>query len=155
LHLIKCFVQFGDQVFPRSGVDSAARYAEKGPLSVTERFYHEVEMTGHALECEGNFGARSHPGAKDFLFDGCCARALFLAQDFGVSAAEKATLVPGPEALSVSAAEKVPVVPSRDERSDPRATQLQVLSEEYNGRMFEGSANRRRAYNLTGFVLDG
>jgi hypothetical protein len=96
-------------------------------------------MTGHAPECEGTFGARSHSSAKDFLFDGCDARGLF-AEDFFGSAAEKAPLVPGPEALGVSAAEKVPVVPGRDERSDPSATQLQVLSAKYDGGMFEGNA---------------
>jgi hypothetical protein len=63
-------------------------------------------MAGHALECDGNFSARSLSGTKDFLFDGCHARALFLAKDFGVSAAEKAPAVPGPEALRVRAAEK-------------------------------------------------
>jgi len=41
-------------------------------------------MTGHALDCDGNFSARSLSGAKDFLLDGCHARALFLAKDFGV-----------------------------------------------------------------------
>jgi hypothetical protein len=102
LHLIERFFQFGDQVFPGSGVDSAARYAEEGSPSVTERFYYEVEMTGHALECEGTFGARSHSSAKDFLFDGCQARGLFLAEDFGGSAADKATEVPAPK-LSASA----------------------------------------------------
>jgi hypothetical protein len=102
-------------------------------------------------------GARSHSGAKDFLFDGCQAHALFLAEDFGVTAADKAPVVPRPEALDVSDAEKVPVVPSQDGRSDPGVTQPQVLSENNNGRIFEGNAKAFFAYaqGLMGLSLSG
>jgi len=64
-----------------------------------------------------------------------------------VSVTKKAPEVQGPEALGVSAAEKVPVVPGQDGWSDPGVTQLQALSGNDNGRMFEG--NRRKSKSAT------
>jgi hypothetical protein len=93
--MVERLLQFGNQVLRGSDVGSRADQAEERSPGVPEGFHDEIEIMYRPLEDDANFGARSHSGAKDFLFDGRQTRTLFATDDFGVSFAIEVLTLPG------------------------------------------------------------
>ena len=88
LYLIESLLELDDRLFQESSVDSGAEQAEEPSGRITKRLYHKIKIMFLAPDGNADFSVCFDSRPKDFLLNGRYRRAVFNAEDFGISPAD-------------------------------------------------------------------